>query len=117
MRRRKLKNGFLRYKAGVKEAKREEYVKHKFKWMAAVRDRDLIQTALALWKEDHARSLKAKAFLKRSMKGVDKLMENEFFGLWKKMMFEARKKVYTDNIEELQKRQLDHHEQIQDLTK
>jgi len=51
------------------------------------------------------------------MKGVDKLIENDFFCLWKKMMFEARKKVYTDNIEELQKRQSDHHQQIEDLNK
>jgi len=41
MRRRKTKNGFLRFKAGIKEDKRQEHVRHKCSWLANVRDRDI----------------------------------------------------------------------------
>jgi hypothetical protein len=47
--------------------------------------------ALENWKEDHARSLRSKAFLKRAIRGVDRLIENDFFTQWKKMMYNARK--------------------------
>jgi len=101
MKRRKMKNGFLKFRQQVKEHKRQKYVINKCLWMDSARDRKVTEFAWDQWKQDHQRQLKAKAFLRRSIKGVDKLIENDFFCVWKKMMFDARKKIYTDNIEEL----------------
>ena len=56
------------------------------------------------WKEFIKRYKSAKTFLNRSIKGVDKLMKNESFGTWKNLVYKARKQVYLDNIEELEKR-------------
>lgn len=49
-----------------------------------------------------------KAFLARSIRGVDKLISNEAFNTWKTLVFRARRQVYEENIEELEKRQVDH---------
>lgn len=53
-------------------------------------------------------SKKAKTFLHRSIKGVDKSIKNDAFEMWKKTVYSQRKQVYLDNIDELKRRQVDH---------
>ena len=102
--RRKLRNGFIRYKKKVQEIRRLEYVRNKINWFGDVRDKKSLEQILQAWKNQVKLSQKAKRFLLRSIKGVDSLITNDAFTVWKTAMFQARRQVYLLNIEELSKR-------------
>lgn len=59
----------------------------------------------------------ARTFLLRSIKGVDRLIANEAFTNWKTAHFQARRNVYSENISELQRRQLGHESHITALNR
>jgi len=42
-------------------------------------------------------------------------MTNEAFGKWKNFMYSTRKQVFFSNIEELERRQAEHEEQIKEI--
>ena len=84
--------------------KRAEYVTSKVEWFGAVRDRQVLDKCYDTWKCYIRRYKMAKTFLARSTRGVDKLMTNEAFSLWKTLVFRARRQVFVENIEELEKR-------------
>lgn len=115
--RRKLKNGFSKYKKKVQEVKRLEYVRGKVDWFGDVRDKKTLSNSFQSWRDNIRRFKSARTFLCRSIKGVDKLMTNEAFTVWKSLVYQARKQVYISNIEELGKRQVEHDAQIKDLNK
>jgi hypothetical protein len=117
IRRRKLRNNFMKLKKKVQEIKRLEYVRSKVHWFGDVRDGKTINNCFDAWKSYIRRYKSAKTFLHRSIKGVDKLMKNEAFGVWKHTVYKARKQVYLNNIEELGKRQEEHETQIKELHK
>ena len=115
IKRRQVKNAFFRYKKNVQQAKRLEYVRNKVEFLGEARDRKDLANCLDAWKSYIQQYKLAKAFLKRSIIGVDKLIENDAFGRWKKFVYEARKSVYIGNIEELERRQEEHEAQISEL--
>lgn len=48
--RRKLRNGFMRYKKKVQEMKRLDYIKNKVDWFGSVRDRKTLEECIDAWK-------------------------------------------------------------------
>lgn len=84
---RKLRNAFAKYRQKVKEMKRLDYIRDKVNWFADVRDNKLLENCIDAWKSYIQRYINAKKFLKRSIKGVDNLMANEAFGVWKDCMY------------------------------
>ena len=99
--RRRMKNGFDGYKQKVKEIKREEYVISRVKWFDIVRNKKTTAIVLDAWQYYVRRFKNARTFLIRSVKGVDRLISNEAFTVWKGVYFQARRDVYTSNIQEL----------------
>ena len=108
--RRKLRNGFVRWARKAKEIKRRAYVDQKMIWFKNIREKKIQEVCLAQWMEFVKRYKKSKVFLKRSIRGVDKTIQNDAFSTWKHLVFEARKQVYYDNIHELERRQAEHQE-------
>ncbi len=68
-------------------------------------------------KEYCKRYKKAKKFLARSIRGVNKLMANEAFNIWKGTNNTATQMVYMEQIEELSRREEEHVEQIKTLNR
>lgn len=69
------------------------------------------------WKAYIRRYKTARTFLLRSIKGVDRLIANESFTLWKTVYFTARREVYHENIAELQRRKRGHEQHIGELNR
>lgn len=106
--RRKLRNAFNKYRKQVQQEKRLAYIKNKVDWFGNVRDRKTLENCIDAWKAYISRYQRAKTFLMRSIRGVDKLISNEAFSLWKRTLYDARRQVYHVNIEELGRRKRDH---------
>jgi len=51
----------------------------------------------------------------RSIKGVDNLIKNDAFGVWKNVLYQQRKQVFFENIEELERRQVEHEHQVKEI--
>ncbi|CDW85127.1 UNKNOWN [Stylonychia lemnae] len=112
---RKLRNGFNRYKEKVKELRRLEYIAKKVDWFEGIRSNKSLQECMNDWKVFVKRQISAKKFLVRSIKGIDNLIVNNAFGTWKKCMYDQRKEVFFTNIEELERRQEEHEQQIKEI--
>jgi len=115
--RRRLRNTFERYLAKVKEAKREEYILGRVRWFASARAKRLQDVVTDAWKAYVRRFKSARTFLLRSIKGVDRLIANESFTVWKTVYFTARREVYHANIAELQRRKRGHEQHIGELNR
>lgn len=68
--------------------KRLDYVRSKVNWFGDVRDKKTLENCMDCWKSYIKRYKAAKRFLARSIKGVDSLMTNEAFGVWKNFMYQ-----------------------------
>ena len=110
--RRRTKNAFELYRQQVQEQKREELIISKSNWMVQKRDKKQMDNVFDAWVGAIKRYKNAKVFLSRSIKGVDRLIANEAFTLWKGANFQARRNIYHENIAELQRRQREHETQI-----
>jgi len=115
MRRHKLRQGFQKFKKQVGEAKRVEYIDNKVDWFEAIRSRKAYENCFDAWKSYIRRYKMARKFLLRGIKGVDKQMANEAFSTWKGTVFKARKMVYMENIEELERRHEEHSLEVKKL--
>jgi hypothetical protein len=110
--RRRLRNAFETYRQQVREDKRQELILGKCEWLIQKRHKKTFDNVYDAWVGAIKRFKTGKVFLLRAIKGVDRLIANEAFTLWKGANFQARRDVYHSNIAELQRRQRGHEQQI-----
>jgi hypothetical protein len=92
----------------VREDKRQELILAKCEWLISKRQKKTCDNVYDAWVGATKRFKQGKVFLIRAIKGVDRLIANEAFTLWKGANYHARREVYHANIAELQRRQRDH---------
>lgn len=76
----------------------------KCEWIIQKRNKKTCDNVYDAWVGAIKRFKTGKVFLLRAIKGVDRLIANEAFTLWKGANFQARRNVYHENIAELQRR-------------
>lgn len=81
--RRRLRNAFELYCRKIKEVKREELIHAKCEWLIQKRNKKTLDYTYDAWNGAIKRFKQGKVFLLRSIKGVDRLIANEAFTLWK----------------------------------
>jgi hypothetical protein len=112
MHRRRLRNNFNKLKKQVKALQRVEHIEKRVAWFMGVRKGANKNDCYQSWRLWVKKWRLAKKFLMRSSNGLDKQLVNEGFGVWKQMCSIKRQKLYLANIEELNRRKLNHEDQI-----